>query len=90
MLCPRRQLRVEGEIAVALDGFGAFSLEEAALEEESLLVDFQQEHRARGGAGCAEKLDLHAVRMAVEVQSSRRKVKCRLSSGVRLLDCPGL
>ena len=83
-------LRVEWKVAIALDGFVAFALEQAAFEEEPLPVDFEQEHRAGRRAGRAEKTDFHAVRMPGERQNSRVKLKCRLSVEIPLLDCQSL
>ena len=66
-------LRVEWKVAIALDGFVAFALEQAALEEQPLPVDFEQKHRAGRRAGRAEEMDFHALRMPGEGQSSRVK-----------------
>ena len=52
-------LRVERKAAVALDGFLTVALEEAAFEQQPLAVDFEQIHRAGGGARRAEEVDLH-------------------------------
>src|SRR6266513_3173974 len=57
------RLRVEWKITVALDGFVAFALEQPAFEEEALLIDFEQKEGAGCGAGGAEEVDLHGVRM---------------------------
>src|SRR6266513_817425 len=56
-------LRIEREIAITLDGFVTFALEQPAFEEEALLIDFEQKEGAGCGAGGAEEVDLHGVRM---------------------------
>ncbi len=58
--------RVEGKAAVALDGFLAMALEEAAFEQQPPAVDFEQIHRAGGGARCAEEVDLHAADLTTD------------------------
>jgi hypothetical protein len=52
--------RIEGKAAIALRGFLAVPLEQAAFEQESFAVDLDEVHRAGGGAGGAEEMDLHA------------------------------
>src|SRR5260221_677613 len=41
--------RVEWELPVALHRFVSFALEESAFEQNPLLIDFKQIHRAGGG-----------------------------------------
>jgi hypothetical protein len=55
--------RVEREVTVPLDGLAPFALEQAALEQEPLPIEFEQEHRASRCAGGAEKVNPHEVRM---------------------------
>jgi hypothetical protein len=59
-------LRVERKTAVALDGFLAVALEEAAFEQQPFAVDLEQVHRAGGGARRAEEVDLHGEKMLKE------------------------
>ena len=56
---------VEWEVTIALNRFTAPALEKAALEEDSLAVEFQQVHRACGGARGAEKMNSHWPKNAV-------------------------
>ena len=58
--------RVERKAAVALDGFLAMALEEAAFEQQPFAVDLEQIHRAGGGARRAEEVDLHGEKMLKE------------------------
>jgi hypothetical protein len=51
---------VKGKTAVALDGFVAVALEQAAFEQQPPAVHFQQIHGTGGGARGAEKMDFHA------------------------------
>src|SRR5262249_31735604 len=55
---------VEGEIAIALDGFLALALKEAALQQQPRAVDFEQIHRAGRRARGAEEMDLHGAKGA--------------------------
>jgi hypothetical protein len=59
-------LRVERKAAIALDGFLAVALKEAAFEQQPLAVDLEQIHRAGGGARRAEEVDLHGEKMLKE------------------------
>ncbi len=52
-------LGVEGEGTIALHGLGAAALEEAAVEEDALAVDFEEVLRTGGGAGGAAEFDFH-------------------------------
>ena len=83
-------LRIEREIAITLDGFVTFALEQPAFEEEALLIDFEQKEGAGCGAGGAEEVDLHGVRMMGKVQGSKFKVWCRMCFGFRLWRCHSL
>ena len=56
-------LRVKGEVAVALDGFAAVALKQAAFEQEPLSVELKQIERARGGAGRAEEVNAHPAQV---------------------------
>src|SRR2546429_6386660 len=78
-----QRLGVEGKVAVPLDGFVAFALEQSALEQEPLPVYFEKEHRAGRGAGGAEEVDFHGVRMAGEIRSSKFKVQSLESRAFR-------
>jgi hypothetical protein len=62
--------RVERKTAVALDGFLAMALKKAAFEQQSLAIDFEQKHRAGGGARRAEEVDLHGKKMPKEQPKS--------------------
>ena len=50
---------VEGEGAIAFHGLGAAALEEAAVEEDALAVDFEEVLRTGGGAGGTAEFDFH-------------------------------
>jgi hypothetical protein len=63
-------LRVERETAVALDGFLAMTLKEAAFEQQPSAVDLDQIHRTGGGARRAEEMDLHGEKMLNEPPKS--------------------
>jgi hypothetical protein len=64
------QLRVEWKAAVALDGFLAVALEEAAFEQQPLAIDLDEIHRTSGGARRAEEVDLHGEKMLKELPKS--------------------
>jgi hypothetical protein len=59
-------LRVERKTTVALDGFLAVALKEAAFEQQPPAVDLDQVHRTGGGARRAEEVDLHGEKMLNE------------------------
>ena len=52
-------LGVEGKGTIAFHGLGAATLEEAAVEEDALAVDFEEVLRTGGGAGGAAEFDFH-------------------------------
>jgi len=62
--------RVERKAAVALDGFFAVALEEAAFEQQPFAVDLDEIHRTGGGARRAEEVDLHGEKMLKELPKS--------------------
>ena len=62
-------LRVERKAAVALDGFLAMALKEAAFEQQAFAVDLEQIHRAGGGARRAEEMDFHAANLTTDPSS---------------------
>jgi hypothetical protein len=58
----RRQFRrIEGEVAIALDGFPARPLIQPALQKNLLVIHFDEEHRPRRGSRGPEKLDSHGA-----------------------------
>ena len=65
-------LGVKGKLAVALDGFRALALEQAALQQQLLTVELEQKHRAGGRAGGAQEVDSHPP----EHGNGGRKVEC--------------
>jgi len=62
---------IERELAIALDRFLAFALEEPAFEEKAVAVDLEEVHRARGRASRAEETDLHAAKEWKSAAQSR-------------------
>ena len=56
--------RIEWEIAVAIVGLRTAALIQAALQQNSFMVYFQQKHRARGRARGPAELHLHSGRIA--------------------------
>src|SRR5262249_1543615 len=53
---------IERKLAIALHRLAATALEQAALKQQLLPIDFQQIHRAGGRAGRSEKMDEHGLR----------------------------
>ena len=64
-------LRVEGKTAVAVGGFLAVALEEAAFEQQPFAVDLDEIHRAGGGARRAEEMDFHGEFMICDLRFTR-------------------
>jgi hypothetical protein len=68
--------RVKWKRTIPLRSLFAMTLKQAAFQQQPPAIDFQQIHRARGGARRAEEVDFHRAKKTAADTKSRAELLC--------------